>query len=503
MKRRHDDDDDDPETLMSRQDAEHERALAGDDPLVPPPGVLSQTVRLFRVNWVSALERSPSGAPLLSPEFVAAQGRAVRLVDVREASELTDAVGHVPGADWIPFDDVKTIADRLHRDAPVVLIARGDERAMKAAKLLEDRGMRMVAAMMGGMVAWKGQGFATSREQKILTRRGELREVADYVEEPARHLTADDIRAHIGDPFSVRHMKFAAMLLHGRLSCVDGRDDSGVVGTPGGDGGEFLLALSALERVSGHVMQDAEIGKLLRRRLDTFGRFYMHTDMTAANKLIGRLRADRRFDAALADISQAHQWRQFLTYTPPSLRPALLDVMLSDPTHFGCGHVRLSFQQADEYGTRELLIETFLRMYMTSRWNGALEASYIPLAGGHREGAVVNVVVEHGISSFSQVPLVSPSTGRQQMFVNHPQVAGFLRRELVEFLIQQDDVVSLDAAQRAGLMAEVTALGQQQLMATLGHLAAGLPIFNVTFAKNGQVDVDEAGHVPGSTAPAH
>jgi rhodanese-related sulfurtransferase len=95
----------------------------------------------------------------------------VRLIDVREGNEINGPLGHVPGADWVPFDDVGAIADRLHRDAPVVLIARGDERAMKGAKLLEEKGMRMAAAMMGGMVAWKALGFATTREQKILTRR--------------------------------------------------------------------------------------------------------------------------------------------------------------------------------------------------------------------------------------------------------------------------------------------------------------------------------------------
>ncbi|MDP2342601.1 MAG: rhodanese-like domain-containing protein [Deltaproteobacteria bacterium] len=483
---------------MARHDAEHQRSLAGNDPLVPPIGVLPPTLRLFRINWMSALERSPSGAPLLSPEFVAAQGRAVRLVDVREGNEINGALGHVPGADWVPIDDVGTIADRLHRDAPVVLIARGDERAMKGAKLLEERGMRMVAAMMGGMVAWKALGFATTREQKILTRKGELRDVAAYVEEPSRHLTAEDIRHHIGDPFSVRHMKFAAMLLHGRLSCVDGRDDSGVVGTPGGDGGEFLLALAALERVTGKTLGDVEIGKLLRRRLDTFGRFYMHTDVTAGNKLIARLRADRRFDAPLAEISEAHHWRAFLTHPPPSLRPALLDVLMSDANHFGCGHVRLSINHAEEYGSRELLIETFLRMFLTARWNGAVEAEFIPLGGGHREGAVVNVVLQHGIQSFTQVPLVSPSTGRQQMFVNHPQVSGFLRKELVEFLVQQNDVVTLTPGQREGFLAEVSALGQQQLMATLKHLAAGLPIFTVTFGREREDDVavESNGNVP-------
>jgi hypothetical protein len=47
----------------------------------------------------------------------------------------------------------------------------------------------------------------------------------------------------------VRWVKMAALLLHGKSSCVDGRDDHGVIGTPGGDAGEFLLALTSIERV--------------------------------------------------------------------------------------------------------------------------------------------------------------------------------------------------------------------------------------------------------------
>ena len=37
------------------------------------------------------------------------------------------------------------------------------------------------------------------------------------------------IEAHIGDPHSVRWVKMAALLLHGKSSCVDGRDDNGCV----------------------------------------------------------------------------------------------------------------------------------------------------------------------------------------------------------------------------------------------------------------------------------
>ena len=281
-------------------DAEHLRAISGDDPLIPEIGVLTPALRLFRVNWIAALERSPSGAPVVSPEFVAAQGRGVRLIDVRDEAELNGALGHIPGSDWVPLAEVEAVAAKLHRDEPLIFIARTDERSKAAAQILEKKGMRLVAAMSGGLVSWKALGFATTREGRIVHHRGELRKVDPPVDEPSRHLTLDDVHHHIGDPFAVRQMKFAAMLLHGRLSCVDGRDDSGVVGTPGGDAGEFLLALSALERITGHELDDVVVGKLLRRRLDVFGRFYLHTDITGGNALVKALRADRRVDPLLA-----------------------------------------------------------------------------------------------------------------------------------------------------------------------------------------------------------
>ncbi len=481
---------------MSRQDAEHERALAGPDPLIPEPGVLPAPVRLFRVNWVQGVVREPSGAPVVTPEFVAAQGRRVRLVDVRDDAELTGALGHLPGSDWVPFEEIEMLARRLDRDEAVVLIARTDERSKKAAQLLESKGMRMVAALQGGVVAWKAQGFSTSRDVRITQRQGELRAIPAFVEEPARHLSVDDVKQHVGDPFAVRQVKFAALLLHGRLSCVDGRDDSGVVGTPGGDAGEFLLALAALERVTGQELSEVQIGKLLRRRLDVFGRFYLHTDLTAGNALVKALRADRRFDGVLAGVWHTHQWRKLLTNPPKELRPAMLDIMMQSPAHLGCGHVRLSLLNAQTYGTRAMLVETFLRLYFTLRWNGAVEAEFVALGGGHRESAVVNIVVEGGVHSFTRLPLVSPSTGGQQMFVNHPQVAGFLRKELVEFIMQQADVISLTPAQGAELLVQVNDLGQQQMMATLQRLAGGLPIFNVVFNHDDAVVVEEAGHVP-------
>ena len=46
--------------------------------------------------------------------------------------------------------------------------------------------------------------------------------------------------------------------------------------------GEFVLALSVAESLTGHKFTAKETETLLRRRLDAFGRFYMHVSIFIA-----------------------------------------------------------------------------------------------------------------------------------------------------------------------------------------------------------------------------
>lgn len=466
--------------------------MADDDPLIPPIGTISQGDRMFRVNWVSATVRSPSGIPLLPAEFVARQGRSVRLVDVREPEELTGALGHIPGADWVPRDRVMSLVTRLPRDSPVVFISRGGERAGDLALALEQAGMRMVGSLEGGMVSWKNLGFSTSRNPEILERPDRLRTIDPIVANGAE-LTVERIERHVGDPSSVRFLKLAALLLHGRLSCVDGRDESGVVGTLGGDAGEFLLLLAAIERACGKRFTQPEIRALFARRLDAMGRFYIHTDVSAANASIASMRSDRRLDAALEGISETMQWRSFMQAPPVAVRDLVLEHLLQ-PAHLGCGHVRLMWQNAERYGVREELTRMFLQTFLQARWNGAIEAEFIPLAGGHAERAVLQVHVAGELQPFTPIPLVSPSCEGTQMFVCHPQVVAFLRGQLISFALQQRALVPSVSVEV--LRATLDDLAGAQAAATLGVLAKGLPIFDVVHAP-GIWEVRDGGRVPG------
>lgn len=464
------------------------------DLLIPPVGSVSQTERMFRINWVANLKRTPSGVPFVAADYVAKQGRRVRIVDVRNADELTGALGYVPGSDWIPLDRISTLPDRVHHDAPVIVVSGGEERSHDAVALLAKAGMRFVAFMVGGVMAWRDLGYSTTRDPSILDRSDVLRDIDEVDQEEGPELvTAEHVQKHVGDRLAVKWLKLPALLVRGLVSCIDGRDDSGVIGSPGGDVGEFLVGLRAIERMTRRELTDSQVATLLARRIDVFGRFYMHTDVPSSNSAIAKMQRDPRFDGALQSIKDALGWRRFWAAPPNHVRDALLEYSL-DPEHIGCGHLRLELTRAKEYGTREGLVRAVLASFHQTRWKGAPEMEYVPLAGGHTERALLNIRIGGPLVPFSRIPLVSPAVGGAQVFIYHPRVTSYLRRQLAAFLALQLDVVG-EAVDADELHVEMERLGSTQLSVTLRELAKGLPVYDVTFHGETRVEVRPAGIV--------
>lgn len=480
-----------PATLGARIAGEH--TVTDHDPLVPPIGAVSATERRFRINWLAHVERSPGGVPLVGPDFVAKQGRKVRLIDVRGEDELTGVLGYIHGSDWLPAADILSLVERVDRDDPIVLISAGEERSGAAALALEKAGLRFVAALHGGIIAWRNDGYTTARDPSIRDRKGKVRSIEEPFDPSPDDVTAEEIEAHVGDPLSVRWIKLPALLVRGLVSCVDGRDDSGVIGSPGGDAGEFLVGLRALETLLRRELNDAEVATLLARRNDAFGRFYMHTDLHAANATISALRADPRLTAAVKAVPDDQEWRAFERKVPAALRPALLEHIL-EPAHIGCGHLRNELTNPKEYATREGLVRGVLRAVHAARWAGDPDMEYVPLSGGHTERAVVNVRIAGPLLPFSKIPLVSPSVGQAQVFIHHPRITSYLRRQLAAFLAVQTDITraSIDPN---WLHEEMVRVGAIQLSKTLGALAKGLPVYDVVFHGEDRVEVRKAGVV--------
>ncbi len=72
------------------------------------------------------------------------------------------------------------------------------------------------------------------------------------------------------------------------------------------------------------------------------------------------------------------------------------------------------------------------------------------------------------------------------MFVIHPQVSNYLRRQRAAFLAAELSELALDEAKLAQTICE---LGQQQLGETASRLAGGLPVIEVRFDRQGEFTV--------------
>ncbi len=224
---------------------------------------LPLSVRLLRANWQERMYRSDGNTPLVRPEFVAEAGGSVRVVDVRDLEELTGPFGHVPGTVPLLPKDAPEVLRVLGAETPVVVVSNRGGRAAAVAEYLELIGLKFVAAMDGGMAAWKTQGLEASRDPQVAHRKLQPVVVPSDAAAP-RQLTRALVEEHVAAMGSVRWIKMAGFLLRGRRSCVDGRDDHAVIGTPGGDMGEFILALGAYENTTGARLTAQQVDVLMR-----------------------------------------------------------------------------------------------------------------------------------------------------------------------------------------------------------------------------------------------
>lgn len=440
---------------------------------------------LLLLRWNENLTRGNHDTPLTPPLFVAEQGPDVQIVDIRPLAEATGVLGYIPGSSFLPVEQLEQLARDNAIDSPIVIVCATGEMSAGVARQLEERGANYVAAMAGGLAEWRYVGLATSRDPA-----GLWDALHDHVDSggEAGPLSLERVRQHIGDPRTVRWINLASMIAHGRLSCIDGRDERSVIGTPGGDGGEFLLILAAIEQATGKAVDEAAVTHGLLTRLDTFGNFYMHTDLHAFEALQVALRADHRIGPVVAGFSQPEEWANFLRNPAEEVQEALLEY-LADPAHVGCGHIRLMLTQSDEYGIRRELVISFLHAFYRLWWAGAPELEPTLLTGDHAEAAILNVRLAEEVWGLSRVPLISPACDGQQMFVNHPDASAFLRRRSVQSLVRESGPLNVSPSLEASLHQAMNEIAARQLNATVNHLAKELPIFEVVFDRDGSFDV--------------
>jgi len=116
---------------------------------------------------------APSWAPLtlrfsgvweIEPMALLEHGAQAQIVDVREAPEFIDKLGHLPGARLVPLSTLMERVDELDRERPVVAVCRSGVRSAQACVLLTKAGFGQVANLAGGMLRWKIEGLPVASD---------------------------------------------------------------------------------------------------------------------------------------------------------------------------------------------------------------------------------------------------------------------------------------------------------------------------------------------------
>lgn len=288
-----------------------------------------------------------------------------------------------------------------------------------------------------------------------------------------------EIRALLTAPGAVRWTTVATVLGDGVESCVDGRAEQPVLGTPGGDVGEIVLALAALEQTTGELITSAALDALFDAYEESFGRVYFHTDQRAMESLRGAMLTDPRFATVRGHLSSVAALRRFLLSPPLEHRAALLEYLVR-PDHVGCGHVRLALLHPASYGVRAELVRDVIASTFRLAWRDSHAVDYEVLEGEHRESAVVEVKLGHAVHAHSRVPMLTPHVPGLEVFVHHPDVAAFVRRENGTFFLEHATTLVRRQPAESEYLARLDALGDAQLRETMHRLAPSLPTIVVS-----------------------
>jgi len=95
-----------------------------------------------------------NGIPEVSGRWVQGNLGRFRLIDVREAYELSSN-GRVLQAENIPLGQITTTAARWDKDAPLVVMCHSGGRSGRAVMALRANGFTNIASMEGGMMGWR------------------------------------------------------------------------------------------------------------------------------------------------------------------------------------------------------------------------------------------------------------------------------------------------------------------------------------------------------------
>lgn len=103
---------------------------------------------------------------------------------------------------------------------------------------------------------------------------------------PSLTLSKREVIDHVLASEEIQLVKMGDLLLNVPEACVDGRGKEGIIGVPGGNAGELVLALTAIEESADGDLLPVFIQNFTQKYIQSLGKFYLHTRYSGNAKFI-------------------------------------------------------------------------------------------------------------------------------------------------------------------------------------------------------------------------
>ncbi|OMJ70354.1 hypothetical protein SteCoe_31686 [Stentor coeruleus] len=216
-----------------------------------------------------------------------------------------------------------------------------------------------------------------------------------------------------------------AKVTHSSFRCLDGRIVEPLLGTPGGDAGEFVLGLLVYQDLIKTPLTEQQVLDYLQSYLKCMEttRFYMCTDQISIDHVMKELAIDN------LDIFNPGE----------SIQANLLEALL-EPNNIGDTHLRMLVEYPELYSINNDVVKHLIKAFYTVLWddeNPLREILYLDiLQGTHTETGFLEVKINQECLLEEVAPLIAPKDTEDSvmsLLVNHIDAVEIRRKQIAQF----------------------------------------------------------------------
>jgi len=251
-------------------------------------------------------------------------------------------------------------------------------------------------------------------------------------------LTQAELEDHVGETNSIEWTH----VMQTSFGSTDSRGQERQLATLGGDLGEFLIVLSAIEKQLGVTFNDTMVLYKLKVYLTVMSRdkFYFDIDVNAVNY-----------------FKSVCVCPQLNIADPPESKKALLLNATNSYLSQGNEFFRKLLNNTEAFGIRAELVSSVIRAFYKVMWNKAdplhRRIKFVLLKGDFAPKGFIMVKTPGYCNSQLLAPLISPELCQKQMGIYHGDAAVLLRTEIAGILLMKTPESKNDVVRTANEIA--------------------------------------------------